>query len=608
MKRLLIALILLASGSCEVLFAQNFFHYNYEVTRMPTGINSAENDYAPVLGSDGNTLYFTSYRSEGSIGEADLFSVSRSGPDWTRLFNSGTPINSKGNDGTVAMPANGSFVVFASEKRPGKIGDTDLHLAVADGGRFTDIRNLGESVNSKEWDSHPSLTADGSTLYFASDRNGGYGGTDIWVAKKIGQTQDGFPIWGNPENLGPVINTDEDERSPFISGDGSTLFFSSEGHDGFGGYDLFMSIKSVGDWKEVANLGSIINSSADEMFLFAPQDNKAFFFSSSRPGGSGKMDIFSGTPNIFGSGLFQVTVNVSDSANRPLPGVVFIVDRESGDTVATVVTDVGQKDYEINLPADRIYSVTGNVQGRKPITVELERGRAHETRRVALTFDNFTFAEFDLAKYNIPFFVTGYYRPNTSESLQELLELRDGKLKDAKYIERFAKGSQRHKEYVEYAKVIDQMLGTIYSTAVNDLFPRFAREAAPDEVLEIRVTGYTDPQPFIGTYYESEPVRFIDNAGIEYNLKKGSRITNLALSGLRAWYAAQQLDEMFEGAVKEGKGEYQTLKDAGRIRLVVVGGGPSNDLGSFETQRRIGITMVKAGGSTEFDMNNTEFK
>ena len=592
---------------CGDLTAQSFFRYDYEVKPIPGEINSPANDYSPALSPDGNTLYFTSYRSEGSLGDADIFTVSRSGPDWSRLFNQGSPLNSGRNDGTMAIPADGSYVVFASENRSGNIGNTDLYLALSSDGRFTDIRNLGSSVNSKEWDSHPSLTADGSMLYFASNRKGGFGGTDIWSAKKIGESQDGVPIWGEPQNLGPTINTEGDERSPFITHDGGTLFFASNGLDGFGGYDLFMSTEFAGDWRQGENLGSIINSKEDEMFLHAPQNGKAFYYASSRSGGSGKLDIFSGTPNVFGEGLFHITVNISDSTRRSLPGVVVIVDRESGDTVATVVTDVGRRDYEVSLPAGRLYGVTGNVDGRKPITVDLERGRPHETRRVEMTFGNFTFAEFDLAKYNIPFFVTGYYRPNTSENLQELPVRRDAELRKARYIENFPTGSQRHKEYVEYAKVIDGMLQTIYTTAVDELFPRFLREAEPDEVLEIRVTGIADPQPFIGAYHENGSVRFLDPSGKEHRVTNGSMITNLELSGLRAWHSAQLLERMFSEAAARGKTAYQQLKDAGRLRLVVVGGGVSRELGNYETQRRIGVTMVRTGGTTEFDMNRTKF-
>ena len=608
MKRFFVLCISLLCGSHAILFSQGYFEYDYEVNRLNTEVNSSDNDYAPTLSNDGNTLYFTSYRSEGAIGEADLFSVSRSGLNWNRLFNSGSPMNTKGNDGSIAISGDGSFATFASEKRRDKVGDMDIYLAVLNNGRFTDVQNAGEPVNSKAWESQPTMTSDGETLYFASDRDGGYGGTDIWMATKVGETQNGLPMWGNPVNLGSSVNTGDDERSPFISKEGTTLYFASDGHQGFGGYDIYMSVQQQGEWSRAENLGSIINSSDDEMFFHAPQSNQPFYFASARSGGFGGLDLFSGTPNVFGQGVFHLTVNVVDSTNRALPGVVVITDVESGDTVSTIVTNVGQRDYNVHLPAHRQYRVTGNVQGRNPISVELKAAKPNETRLVKLTFDTFTLAEFDLAKYNIPFFVTGYYRPNTAENLEELFTLRDGRLRKATYIEDFNRNSKRHTQYQGYAKVIAQMFNTIYNSAVNTVFPRFSTEAAPEEVLEIYVTGFADPQPFVGTYHDNETVRFIDKAGAEHVVSNGSQITNLELSGLRAWYSAQHLDQLFEEAAKNGKPEYKALKDAGRLRLVVVGGGVSQDFGSYETQRRIRITMRRAGGNAEFDLNKSTFE
>ena len=608
MKRLFLLFICIVAGSHTMLFSQSYFQYDYEVSRLSREVNSSDNDYAPTLSGDGNTLYFTSYRSEGAIGEADVFFVSRSGPDWNRIFNPGSPLNTKANDGTITVSGNSSFVVFSTEKRPDKVGDMDIHLAALDNGRFTDVRSAGKPVNSKAWESQPTITADGRILYYASDRDGGYGGTDIWMASKVGRTQDGLPIWGDPVNLGPSINTEDDERSPFISQDGSTLYFASEGHQGFGGYDIYMAVQQTGEWNKAENLGSIINSRDDEMFFHAPQSDRPFYFASSRSGGFGGFDIFSGTPNVFGRGLFHLTINVVDSTNQALPSVVVITDIESGDTVSTVFTNIGQRDYEVHLPANRRYRATGNVRGRNPIPIELEKAKPNETCLVKLTFDTFTLAEFDRAKYNIPFFVTGYYRPNTADNLEELFDLQDGKLRKATYIEDFARGSKPHKQYQAYAKVIAQMFDTIYASALNEIFPRFASETGPDEVLEIYVTGFADPQPFVGTYHDDEKVRFLDRSGVEHVVSKGSQITNLELSGLRAWYSAQHLDEMFEEAANNGKPEYKNLKDAGRLRLVVVGASVSQDFDSFETQSRIGVTMQRADGKAEFDLNKSSFE
>ena len=275
-----------------------------------------------------------------------------------------------------------------------------------------------------------------------------------------------------------------------------------------------------------------------------------------------------------------------DSNNAPLPGVVIVTDRSTGDTVATVITDLTRKDYDLYLPAHRAYRVTGTVAGRTPQSIDLDAAEPDETERVALVFSRFTAEEFDLAKYTIPFFVTGYYRPNTKSNLENLFTLREGRLRPATYIEDFARGSKTHDRYRQYADLIDELFESIRSRTVNEIVPRFVSESGGEGILEVRVTGYADPQTFVGVYHESQPVTFLDRNGIERTVTEGSRITNLELSGLRAWYSSQQLKALFEQDPA-----FRGLASAGRIRYVVVGGGVADDHTSFETQRRIAVTV-----------------
>lgn len=588
--------------------AQGIFRYKYSINNAGEGINSSSNDYAPVLSRDGNFFYFTSYRNDLTVGEADIYSASRLGETWSRIINPGAPLNSEDNEGSIAFLGEGEGIVFAADGRDESVGTTDLYLGMLSDGRVASIRNLGEGVNSDDWDSQPSLNGDGSVLYFASDRPGGFGGTDIWLVRAISEQQDGTPIWGDPENLGPSINTAGDERSPCITLDGGTLYFASDGHPGFGEYDIFVSYSTLGDWSKPENLGSAINSSHSEMFFFAPGPDRPFYFTSDRDGGLGNLDIYSGTPNVFGNGLCHITINVTDSSDRPIPGIVIITDIETADTVATIITSIGQLDYEQQLPAGREYQVSAEVKGRDSRTVMIEPARANETRRVRLLFSTFTTEEFDLATYTVPFFVNGYYQPNTSANLEQIFPLREKKLKEATYIDEFSYGSRKHRQYRAFARVVDKVMETIYSKGLDGVFPRFLRDAPNDDILEIRVTGYADPEPFVGTYYDDERARFTDRNGNEHTVSRGAAITNLELSGLRAWHTAQYLDRLFMLGAKNGKPAYQQLKEAGRIRMRVIGAGTPEGEGTTESQRRLGIEIVRTGGAEEFDLNTTTFK
>jgi outer membrane protein OmpA-like peptidoglycan-associated protein len=205
----------------------------------------------------------------------------------------------------------------------------------------------------KYWDSQPTVAADGATIYFASDRPGGYGGIDLYVTKKDPLTGQ----WGLPQNLGPAINTSGDEKTPFIHSDSETLYFSSTGHFGFGDYDIFFTRRDEkGNWTEPENIGSPINGNTDDTGFFVSSDSKTGYFFSYNEGkvsgrGIGKWDLFSfelyaeARPNQ----IAFVKGSVKDSSNNPIQGAVVemkdtktkqvsyaLVDSVSGEFMAAV--------------------------------------------------------------------------------------------------------------------------------------------------------------------------------------------------------------------------------------------------------------------------------
>lgn len=201
--------------------------------------------------------------------------------------------------------------------------------------------------------------------------------------------------------------------------------------------------------------------------------------------------------------------------------------------------------------------------------------------------------EFDLGKYDIPFYVSGYYRPNTQDNLEQLFILREGELKNANYIERFDKKSQRYDQYKLWAQSVDNIFHIVYTTSVDEIFPRINSANNPDEVLEITVIGYADPRAITGKYLETETVQFRDTEGRTYVIKQGDDLDNLKLSGLRAYYCGKLLDKLFSESSAKGKTDYEELKRDGKIRFIYLGAGVAKDESNLEAQRRIKIIMVR---------------
>ena len=263
----------------------------YRVKNL-TEINTDHAEYSPVY-NKGN-LYFTSNREGGKIYRTtgtpytDIYKVATKGAKVNiSTLQALDPIinHSDTNEGSIAISANGTSIIFAKGNDGKATGYSEVHLF------FTRFRNGKWSepapltINDHEaWDSTPTLSPDGKTLYFSSDRAGGFGGTDIYSAKLNRRGR-----WVDIRNLGPEINTSGDEMFPFVSEDGS-LYFSSTGHPGFGKLDVFRAVRESAHIT-VENLGKPMNSSADD-FGFYEFNLTRGFFTSNRRGGQGDDDIY----------------------------------------------------------------------------------------------------------------------------------------------------------------------------------------------------------------------------------------------------------------------------------------------------------------------------
>jgi len=251
--------------------------------RLAAPLNQFRDQYFPVLTADNRFLVFTVRRNpekQGQENEDLLISAVDASGKFGVPQSISPVINSPENEGAATISGDGKTLVFTSCGRAGGLGNCDLYISHRRGNQWTAPRNLGVLVNSKAWDSQPSLSADGRTLYFSSNRGGGVGGYDIYVTT-IGANGS----WGAARNLGAPINTTRDDLAPFIHASGTTLYYSTNGRVGLGSSDIFRAyLDDKGQWSEPLNVGYPLNTFANEASLFISSDNKrAYYTRTERP-------------------------------------------------------------------------------------------------------------------------------------------------------------------------------------------------------------------------------------------------------------------------------------------------------------------------------------
>jgi outer membrane protein OmpA-like peptidoglycan-associated protein len=248
----------------------------------------------------------------------------------------------------------GQWLVFTGCTRPDGYGSCDIYISYKTTNGWSEAINLGNKVNSEQWDSQPCLSPDKRALYFSSHRPGGLGGSDIYVSHLQANGR-----WSEPENLGPQINTSGNEFSPFIHADNQTLYFTSTGWPGYGKEDLFVARKAGdGKWGTPQNLGYPINTVNEEGSLFIAADGKTAFYASDRAQGKGMLDIYSFElrPDIRPARTLWVKGKVYDKkTSAGLPSSVELIDLASKQTISKVQTDESGN-YLITLPVGKDYA------------------------------------------------------------------------------------------------------------------------------------------------------------------------------------------------------------------------------------------------------------
>ena len=264
------------------------------ITRLMPPLNTAYNDFAPVISADGATLMFTSNRpttergiAKGKAGKEKIYEVimdpkkKKWGPP--KLLGAAVNALDRNNSALALSPDGQRMLVY----RDNNDGNGNIFESQLIGTEWSELTEFPTPINSDDHESSACYSSDGRTIYFVSDRKGGLGGKDIWSAMR-----DANDTWGALKNMGPAINTKEDEQGLFLHADGRTLYFSSKGHASTGGYDLFTSTFSNGEWSAPKNLGAPLNTAGDDLYLVLLADGKSAYMSSERSGGLGEKDIY----------------------------------------------------------------------------------------------------------------------------------------------------------------------------------------------------------------------------------------------------------------------------------------------------------------------------
>ncbi len=256
-------------------------------------INSEYDDHSPTLSPDESTIIFTS-RRKGSTGGLvtddgkyfeDIYISAKEYDKWSEPHKISSNINTDMHEASICLSAEGDELYIYKDD----FGIGNMYVSYKiDEKNWTKPEKLGPQINTSANETHASLSADKNMLIFSSDRKGGYGGKDLYYSLRLPNGE-----WGQARNLGPVINTPYDEEGPFLMPDGYTLYFSSKGHNSIGGYDLFVSeLQEDGTWGTPKNLGYPINTTDDEVYFVISSDEKRAYFSSVRNDSYGGKDIY----------------------------------------------------------------------------------------------------------------------------------------------------------------------------------------------------------------------------------------------------------------------------------------------------------------------------
>ncbi len=331
--------------------------YIFNPINMGDSINSDALEYLPSITVDGNKMVF----NKRINGDEDFYESIKINGVWQGAKMLPGKINTNLNEGAQNISQDGQVLIFTGCNYPEGLGSCDLYISFKDNNGFwSEATNMGPLINTDAWETSPSLSPDKRDLYFASTRPGGFGGSDIWVSHFVNNK------WQKPENLGATINTSGDESCPFIHADNLTLYFNSNGHQGYGLNDLYVARrKENSTWQTPENLGFPINTIDDEGSLIVAADGKTAYYASDKGDAKNKIDLYSFElrDDTKATKTLWVRGKIFDKkTNKGLPAEVELTTIDSGFVISKLQTDA-EGNYLVTLPIGKNYAFDVNKKG-----------------------------------------------------------------------------------------------------------------------------------------------------------------------------------------------------------------------------------------------------
>jgi len=370
-----------------------------KVEGMGDNINSEYDDKAPMVSADGKTLIFTS-RRPGKSSALDKEGDGRYFEDiyvshgdtikkmWADAELIPGSINTEGHDACTSISPDGKQIFIYKNDIEGESRGGDIYVSrLSSSGKWGAAKSMGKPINTTYFEGGGCISPDGKTFYFISERQGGLGHADIYMIKKKTRSE-----WDKPVNLGPDVNTAEDEGGLFLAPDGKTLFFTSKGHNSMGGYDIFKTVNENGKWSKPVNLGYPINTVNNDLCFSLAIDAKTGYFTSDRKGGLGERDVYKVDLSNYPVLEKDMAVKVADNGPKMaiLRGDVFnatdgkameaeiVIYDENGQKVGSTSSSAEGGEYFITLEANKNYQVKIDAKGYKPVDEKVEVKAAKE--------------------------------------------------------------------------------------------------------------------------------------------------------------------------------------------------------------------------------------
>jgi Tol biopolymer transport system component len=575
---------------------------NYNVMNL-ADLNSAEDDFAPFVLPNGSYLLYTSNRpaeltkpkidNKSLFGEA-IYKAEGNGTSWKGNDVYNKALLKAGNHGAYALSPDGEQVYFSAAYLEPNVGGSDIYVMEKTIGQWSTPMSVF-ALNTKWWEAQPAVSPDGNILVFSSNRDTnepdisvkGYRQPHLWMS-----VRDADGNWNTPTIIPAPVNSEFSEISPFFSPDGF-MYFATNRYDGQG-FDIVRCRRIPTGWSNPERMPAPINSTSDDVFPFVTSDRNSMYFASNRPGGKGGLDLYKGNfpSKIKLRGI--VSEESDNSVLAPAVGVSVVIEDLSERKTWTVTTDreglyvtelSTNKEYLVRTGASECYMPANSQDVNVGFPLSLDTTFVRDFTIARLVFPNF-----ELGRYNIPFFVTGYYYPNTNTNLDQLsTRISNGELNldeggNTPYIDRY------DEDYRSYASRIETIFDSIYTSIIDNYLPMFNSCALKDENLLLEVSGYVDPRGLTPGFYPDKTI-----TTKEMTIRNGERMSgqqgNTKLANLRAYYTLEMIDK----ELSTRSARYRELKSAGRIILHAHGIGIDTETGGEKMQdpakRRIDIKL-----------------